>query len=156
MIRQIFKSHLPSVNFFFANGMQGAFMLGRFETAIPSQIAELTKEVEHGHPHIYIDQAEKEIDTEAPTPLEVLRKEMYEQARADLIAAGQMSDKVSTSNSGNFAASITNTTNIQEAAMGSDTGSAAMAVAAQSSDAPAAATGASLMKLSAAAASKKA
>lgn len=153
MIRQIFKSHLPSVNFFFSNGMQGAFMMGRFETAIPSQIAELTKEVEHGHPHIYIDQAEKEIDTEAPTPLEVLRKEMYEQARADLIAAGQMSEKVSTSNSGNFAASITNTTNIQEAAMGSDTGSAAMALSA--TDAPAAATGASLMKLSAAAASKK-
>jgi hypothetical protein len=146
-IRKIFKSHLPSVNYFFSNGMQGAFMLGRFETDIPYQIQELTNEVKSGHPHIYIDQAEEEIDSEAPTPMELIRAEAYAQAKADLLAAGAMSGKVSASDSGKFSDSVANTATIAEAASGSDSGSASQAL--NAAGAPAAATGASLMALSA-------
>lgn len=129
-IRKVFKSHLPSVNFFFKDGFQGAFLLGRYETDVPSRIKELKDEVDNGHPHIYIDPSDQEVDSEAPTPLELIRQQAYEQAKADLIASGLMSDKVSTSDSGSFKDSITNTANIAEAAMGSDTNSAVSASAA--------------------------
>lgn len=149
-IRSVFKSHLPSVNFFFANGQQAAFMLGRFETSNPDQIYQLDNEIRHGHPHIYVDPTDKEVDTEAPTPMELIRAEALAQARAELAAAGSMSMKVSTSDSGEFRNSVTNTSTIAEGAAASDSTNAGATLV------PATVSGASLMKLSAAVSANKA
>lgn len=115
-IAKIFKSHLASSNFFFKDGSQAAFMLGRFVTDNPRKIAELTEEVESGNPLIYIDSEDLEIDSEALSPMEIIRQEAYNQARADLIASGQISDKTSTSDSGAFKNSVANTATIVEGA----------------------------------------
>ena len=120
MISKIFKCHLQSCNYFFAGGKQAPFMMGQYVTAIESEIAELTKEVTNGHPHIYIDANECEIDSEALTPMELLRIEMYEKAKADLLASGAMSAVVSESSSAPAALSFANTTSVQEGAAGSN------------------------------------
>jgi hypothetical protein len=120
-IRKVFKSRIPNSSYFFKDGLQAAFLLGRYETDDTSRIKELQAEIDLKHPHIYIDENEVEIDTEAPTPMERIRMEAYEQAKKDLLAAGALDpNKISTSNSGNFALSAANTTTISEGAAASD------------------------------------
>lgn len=115
----IFKSHLPSVSFFFKNGKQAAFINGKYVTEIETEIDELRAEIgnydttKSNHPHLYVDPAEKEIDTEAPSAIDIIRQEAYEQAKKDILAeqarAMSASGNVSTGESGSIAASLNNT-----------------------------------------------
>lgn len=84
-ILKVYKSHIQSCSFFTSKGMQVAFIQGKFTTGNEEVIAELEAEIKSGHPHIYIDENEKEIDTEALSPLEVIKQEAYEQAKRDLL-----------------------------------------------------------------------
>lgn len=127
-ISKIFKSHIASNNFFFKDGTQAAFMLGRYTTANASKIAELTAEVEAGNPLIFIDDADYEVDSDALTPMELIRQEAYNQARADLIAAGTLSTATSTSDSGAFKNSVANTATIAEGAADSVDAGAGLSV----------------------------
>ncbi len=70
---RVFKSTIPSVNFIFANGKPAIFQQGVFRTAVDWEIAVLEAEIAAGHPHIYIDEAEREIDSELVDPMNALR-----------------------------------------------------------------------------------
>lgn len=89
-ILKVFKSHIPSCSFFTSKGMQVPFIQGKFTTGNEEVIAELEQEIKSGHPHLYIDENEKEVDTEALSPLELIKQEAYEQAKRDLLK--QMSE----------------------------------------------------------------
>ena len=115
MISKVFKSHIPAINYFFKNGKQAAFMLGKYVTHVEHEIIELTEVCATNSPHFYIDPTDCEIDSEALTPMEIIRQEAYAQAKADLLASGAMSDIVSESNNGNQALSFATTANIAEA-----------------------------------------
>lgn len=70
---RVFKSTIPSVNFIFANGKPAIFQQGVFRTEVDWEIAALEAEIKNGHPHIYIDEAEREIDSELVDPINALR-----------------------------------------------------------------------------------
>lgn len=80
---RVFKSTLPSVNFIFGNGKPAIFQQGVYRTNVEWEIVELEKEIAAGHPHIYIDQNEREIDSEMVDPMNALRAKII----AEFVAA---------------------------------------------------------------------
>jgi hypothetical protein len=125
MISMIFKSNLPSFSFFYKNGMTAVFINGRYMTADEEQKEELMKEVKNvgvhasAHPYIYVDPEEMEIDSEALTPIQLIKLQAKEEARAELLAeqAAQQAramdpSNVSTTKSAAFADSIATSANI--------------------------------------------
>lgn len=118
-ILQIFKSKVSSVSYFFKNGKQAPFINGKFITDIESEIEELMADIgaigsdKSKHPHLYVDPNEKELDTEAPTYEETIRAQERTKVLAEIAATNAAalvpSNNVSTSDSGNAAASFTST-----------------------------------------------
>ena len=149
---KIFKNRVLNCSYHFKDGTQAAFLNGKYSTDVKSRIEELQNEVDTNHPHIYIDPDEHEIDSEALSPMEVIRQEAYARAKADLLASEVLDkNKTSESDNGNFAASLTNTHNIAEGAAGSDSSNISEATG-NVNNAPASATGNDLLGASAVAA----
>jgi hypothetical protein len=132
-IQKIFRSSMPSFKFFFKNGVAAIFMSGRYTTDHKDLEDELFEEVgaigrsKSKNPFIYIDESEPELDTEALTPLELIKLQAKEEARAELLAemAAQNSRaldykaNVSSTDATKFADSLT-TTNKQQESMNTD------------------------------------
>ena len=83
----VFKSTVPSITFIFANGKPAHFVQGTYRTAVDWEISALTAEVTQGHPHLFIDAAEKTIESDMIDPMNALRAKIIadyleEQARA--------------------------------------------------------------------------
>lgn len=157
-VKAIFKSNLPSFNYMFKNGMAAIFIGGRFDTEIDWQIKELAAEVgeigvhKSRHPYIFVDENESEIDTEAPTPMELIRIQARKEAREELLEeqarALNAADNVSTSESKDFAASLGNSNTIAQAGSAESTGEAVnVGVTATASAIAAKPAGASLANL---------
>lgn len=118
-ILTVVKSHVPAIGYFFKNGKHAPFIGGKYVTDIAEEIAEFKAEIGNyldtrsNHPHLYFDPQEKEIDTNAPTPLELIKQQMYAQARKDLAEeqarATNGAVNVSTSEAGNSALSFNST-----------------------------------------------
>lgn len=133
-ISKVFKSTIPSCTFVCTDGMVLPFINGRLETDNPKYARELTNEVgtsgfgKSKHPHIYVDDKEQEVDSEALTPLELIKKQALEEALAIVRSERNSipSPNESKSKAGNFAASVANTNNIAGPA-NSDSGSEAVA-----------------------------
>jgi hypothetical protein len=87
MILKVFKSSLPSVNYIFGNGKPAIFQNNKYTTGVEAEIQELENEIRLGHPHIYIDPADSEIDSEAATPAELLREQIRKEIIAEMAAA---------------------------------------------------------------------
>jgi len=120
-ILKVFKSYLGNSSFFFKDGKQAAFLGGRFVTGVESEIAELQNLVDNHHPHIYVDAQDSEVDSEALTPMEQLKADIRAQVLAELKTSGVMdTTKVSESDNGNFAASLTTSANVSEGAAASN------------------------------------
>jgi len=82
---RVFKSTIPSCNYIFQKGKSAAFVNGTYRTANEAEIAELEAEISLGHPNIYIDAAEREIDSELVDPIAALRHKIiadYEAQKA--------------------------------------------------------------------------
>ena len=123
-IKRIFKCTIPSCSYYFKSGVQAAFLNGKYITENADQIAELEVEVgvpgfgKSKHPHIYVDLDEAEIDTEALSPLEEIKR----QAVADYLAAQKVAmnpaNDRGASDTTKFVASLNNTAGIAQAATG--------------------------------------
>lgn len=83
----IFKARIPSVNYIFKNGKPAIFVQGRFATDIAAEIEELKSEIAAGHPHIFIDENEAEIDSNLINPIQALRAQIEAELRAEMAAA---------------------------------------------------------------------
>lgn len=114
-----FKAHIKSCSFFTSTGMQVAFINGEHVTGNEQVIAELDAEVKNGHPHIYVDANDCEVDTEALTPLEIIRQEAYAQAKADLLAQMTENKDFGNDNPNPFAQSLANSRTVSEVIDGS-------------------------------------
>lgn len=130
-VSAIFKSTIPSCTYVFKNGMTAVFISGKYMTSDKELIAEMAAEVgeigfnKSKHPHIYVDENEAEVDSEALTPLEIIKLQAKEEARKELLeeqAAAQaraLNASKNTSESSidakSFVASLANTTNIAQA-----------------------------------------
>lgn len=99
-IAKIFKATMPSVNYIFKNGKPAIFVHGKFATALEYEIAELEAEITAGHPHIFIDPAECEIDSNALSPIEALTAKIREEVMAEMARATQMTNDMGTSTQG--------------------------------------------------------
>lgn len=127
-IQRIFKSTLPSFRFFSTQGIAAIFINGRFTTDNKKVEEELMAEVgevgqtKSRHTFIFIDEDEKELDTEALSPLELLKLSLKEEARAELLAemkaqtarAMDATGNVS-STSADFKSSLNNTATLETA-----------------------------------------
>ena len=116
MISKVFKSRFPSCNYVFKDGTSAHFIFGKYATSDQSKIDELMDEIKvvgkqaSMHEFLFVDENEEEIDSNALTPIEILKAEMYAQAKADLEAAAANKNQTeSTSATGSFSASITST-----------------------------------------------
>ena len=76
---RVFKSTIPSINYIFKNGKPAIFQHGVFRTNVEWEIKELEQEIAAGHPHIYIDDKEREIDSEMVDPMNALRSRIIEE-----------------------------------------------------------------------------
>jgi len=121
-IQKIFKSTILSCRYFTRAGLAVNFMNGRFTTDNKEVEDELMQEVgEAGrtksrHPFIFIDENEAELDTEALSPLELIKLQAKEEARKELLAemAAQQARAMDaganvSSTSANFASSLNTT-----------------------------------------------
>lgn len=70
---RVFKATMASVNFIFPNGKPAIFQSGVYRTADEGEIQQLDYEISKGHPHIYVDPNEREVDSEMIDPMAVLR-----------------------------------------------------------------------------------
>ncbi len=86
-MKKLYKSHLPTCIYLFANGKPAYFIQGKYATDIETEVTALDAEVAYGHPHIYIDAAETEIDTKYVDPMEALREKIIADYKAQEAAA---------------------------------------------------------------------
>lgn len=126
-IQKIFKATILSCRYFTRAGIAVNFMNGRFTTdnkAVEDELMEEVGEVgrtKSRHPFIFIDESEAELDTEALSPLELIKLQAKEEARKEVLAeiAAQQARAMDaganvSSSTANFAQSL-NTTAKQEA-----------------------------------------
>ena len=135
-ISAVFKSTLQSFNYFYKNGMSAVFIGGRYTTNNEKLAREMFEEVgaigktKSNHPYIFVDEDESEIDSEALSPLEVIKLQAKEEARKELLAeqaaatsrALNKDVNISKSNSGDFAKSVGNSDTIAQQGAADSTG----------------------------------
>ena len=115
---RVFKSTIPSVNYIFSNGKPAIFQQGVYRTNVEWEIKELEKEISNGHPHLFIDEAEREIDSEMVDPMNALRaKIIAEYVEAQNKAVNPANDMGSTEQKPLKPA---NSRDVAEAALGGD------------------------------------
>lgn len=91
-IKRVYKSTVPALRYILKDGFNCVFIDGKYITDIELHIKELDEEIgTHGrnksrNPYMYIDTDEKEIDTEAPTALDIIKQRAKDEARAELLA----------------------------------------------------------------------
>lgn len=141
-IKKVFKCRIPSSKYLFSNGKEANFIGGKYMTDVEAEISALEGEIKIGHPHIYVDAAEKEIDTEQMDPIEQIKKK----AIAEYLAAQAQAVKT-TNNMGNTEQGklqgIGNSSSTSMLATGSDSSTAVN----ESSQAPAAVSTTGLAEL---------
>ena len=86
-ILRVFKSAIPSINYIFPSGKVAAFQFGVYRTDIKDEIEHLENEIRLGHPQIFIDEAEREIDSELVDPIHALRAKIIAEYVAQQEAA---------------------------------------------------------------------
>jgi hypothetical protein len=125
-IQKIFKSTILSCRYFTRAGIAVNFMNGRFTTDNKEVEQELFEEVgavgrtKSRNPFIFIDEQEAELDTEALSPLELIKLQAKEEARQELLAemAAQQARAMDaganvSSSSANFADSLNTTAKVE-------------------------------------------
>lgn len=84
---RVFKATLPSVNYIFKNGKPAIFVNGMYTTDVPFEIEELDAEIATRHPHIFIDESMREIDSAKVDPIAALREKIIAEYKAKMEAA---------------------------------------------------------------------
>ena len=118
---RVFKSTIPYVNYVFGNGKIAGFIKGVYRTDDEGEIASLDYEVKQHHPHIYIDPAEREVDSELLDPMVVMRMQIREQVLAEIAAQNAITSENPDRNMGTStigALMPANTRDVQAATVG--------------------------------------
>ena len=70
---RVYKSTVPSIVYICKNGKPCNFIQGVYRTDVETEIAELDTEIALGHPQLFIDAKEREIDSAMVDPVAALR-----------------------------------------------------------------------------------
>lgn len=97
---RVFKATLPSVNYIFKNGKPAIFINGMYTTDVPFEIEELDAEIATRHPHIFIDESMREIDSAKVDPIAALREKIIAEYKATMEAATAQDNDLGTSTQG--------------------------------------------------------
>ncbi len=120
--KYLFKSRMGSMSYILKDGASAVFIRGEYKTDVPSQIAELAKEVDDGHPMIYIDANEVTVSPDRDDPIATLRKRIAQEERArileEMAAATNPARDMGTSEQGKLNAA--STSDIAPVAAGGD------------------------------------
>ncbi len=76
---RIFKTTMPSISTVLPNGKPIPFINGRYVSDNPYDVAILDQTVKDGHPHIYIDTNDFEVDEGLVDPMEALREKIIQE-----------------------------------------------------------------------------
>lgn len=109
-IEKLFKCHLPFCKYIFVQGKEANFLNHKFSTGVQSEIDELTREVQLGHPHIYIDALEPEFDTAIVDPMAALEAKIRAKIAAEDLALRGGDTGESNSESGKLSGIATSAT----------------------------------------------
>jgi hypothetical protein len=125
---RVFKSSMGTLFYVLKNGKAAHFVGGKYLTDMEEEIKELESEIRNGHPHIYIDDKEKEIDVHAD-PLKgikdlAVKEYLAEQARlsAEALNKGNMGE----TEQGKL--NVANSTSVAAGASGSSSNAGAVGV----------------------------
>ena len=91
-VKKIYKNRIMSSRYLFADGHEAAFVAGKYYTDITGEIEELNAEILKGHPHLYVDPADAEIDTDNLDPFAEIKRQAVEQYIADQAAASSQAN----------------------------------------------------------------
>lgn len=76
---KLYKSRLMSSKVIFTTGKELLFVNGRYPTDDEDEIKFLDAEIRNRHPHIYIDEKEKQVDSDRLDPLEEIKRRAVEE-----------------------------------------------------------------------------
>lgn len=115
---RVFKCTIPSCSVILGNGKPCIFVSGVYRTDIPAEIGFFENEILLKHPHLYIDPAESEIDSELVDPMNALRAKIIKEylAAQEKVAGDPNRDMGSTDQ--NMKLNVGTTKDIAEAAAG--------------------------------------
>lgn len=140
-ILKVFKNRIPNSNYITKAGKQLSFVNGTHTTDNEVDVQELEAEIKSGNPHIYVDENEKEVDSEAATPIQQLEQKMRAKILAEMAAAtDKNNDRGNTEFTGKLEG-ISNSTTVAEGMAGSDSMNAGAIDPATAAAAAQAATG---------------
>jgi hypothetical protein len=121
-IQRLYKSTQNSLCYVFKDGTKAFFMRARFSTDIKEQIEELDAEVAKRHPMIFIDDKEREVDTDKVDPIEEIKRQAIAEYLASQNKALQRTNDRGTTDRNAPLTGIVNTHTIAEGASGSASG----------------------------------
>lgn len=81
-IKQVFKSSISNMTYVLPKGKACHFINFEYHTDRKEEIEHLKEEIANGHPHIFIDENKKEIDTNLD-PLADMKRRIIEEYEAD-------------------------------------------------------------------------
>jgi hypothetical protein len=85
-ILHVFFNSLVNCRYTFRNGKDANFLGGRYTTDNAAEIDELNHEISEGHPHIYVKEDERTIDTTVVDPMEAIRAKVRQELLAEMAA----------------------------------------------------------------------
>lgn len=117
-ILKVYKCHIPSVNVILPSGKACVFVNGVFRTKDEGEIGFFEREIALGHPHIFIDPAEVEVDEALVDPFEAMKHKIIEQYKAEMAAAAGNPDRDMGNTDQNLKLNVGTTRDVAEAAAG--------------------------------------
>lgn len=124
---KIYKCHIQSVNVILPSGKICVFVNGVYRTKDEGEIGFFDREVASGHPHIYIDPNESEVDESLVDPMAALRHKIIEEYKAAVAAAAGDPNRPMGETDQNLKLNVGSTRDIAEAAAGGSGASPAAA-----------------------------
>src|SRR6267378_753873 len=125
-MKNLYKSRLPVCIYLFANGKPAVFAEGKYATNHPDEVEALNKEVAYGHPHIYIDAEESEIDSKYQDPMEAIRARIISDYIAQQAAATNPANDRGTTDMTEKLKGISTSATVAAHASGSSSGSSSV------------------------------
>ena len=92
-IKKVYKSTLKGGNYITRRGKTLIFVEGKYITDREEEVQELEQEIKSGHPYLYIDPAEAEIDTTLQEKLEAAKRAVVDKVLAEHYAANPDANK---------------------------------------------------------------
>lgn len=114
---RVYKCTFMSTSYLMPDGKPCIFVNGVYRTDSPKEIAQFDEMIAGGHPHFYVDPAEREVDSALIDPMAAMKHRIIEEYKAQMAAATDPNRDMGTSDQ-SMKLNVATTRNIEEAAAG--------------------------------------